>query len=121
MRENNRVVKVSTGLPEWKAYTDFFNAVVFDGIHQAVVAALERPASLASNMRTNTTDPLNTRPTHMQARKSGSPERLRRRTAGSPLETCGRDMWADTGRPASLAPNMRVDRHRQARLGWSGV
>lgn len=41
LSESNRAVKISSGLPEWKAYADFFNSLVFEGVHRAVVCALE--------------------------------------------------------------------------------
>ena len=42
LSESNHAVKISTGLPEWKSYADYFNSLVFEGVHQAVVTALER-------------------------------------------------------------------------------
>lgn len=41
LKESNRVLKVSQGLPDWKAYVDFVNNMVVDGLAQAVIVSLE--------------------------------------------------------------------------------
>ena len=41
LRESNKVLKVSQGLPDWKAYVDFVNNVVVHGLVQISVKALQ--------------------------------------------------------------------------------
>jgi dynein heavy chain len=41
LRESNKVLKVSQGLPDWKAYVDFVNNVVVGGLVRIAVQALE--------------------------------------------------------------------------------
>jgi len=41
LRESNKVLKVSQGLPDWKAYVDFVNNIVVAGLVQIAVKALQ--------------------------------------------------------------------------------
>ena len=41
LKDSNRVLKVSQGLPDWKAYVDFVNNMVLDGLARVVVVSLE--------------------------------------------------------------------------------
>ncbi len=41
LRESNKVLKVSQGLPDWKAYVDFVNNVVVAGLATVTIKALE--------------------------------------------------------------------------------
>ena len=40
MKESNKILKVSQGLPDWKAYVDFVNNIVVDGLAKVVIASL---------------------------------------------------------------------------------
>jgi dynein heavy chain len=41
LRESNKVLKVSQGLPDWKAYVDFVNNIIVAGLVQIAVKALK--------------------------------------------------------------------------------
>jgi dynein heavy chain len=41
IKDSNKILKVSQGLPDWKAYVDFMNNVVVDGLAQVVIISLE--------------------------------------------------------------------------------
>ena len=40
LKESNKILKVSQGLPDWKAYVDFVNNIVVDGLAKVVIASL---------------------------------------------------------------------------------
>ena len=41
MKDSNRKLKVSTGLPDWKAYIDFVNAICYEGLLRAATTSLK--------------------------------------------------------------------------------
>ena len=40
VKESNKILKVSQGLPDWKAYVDFVNNIVVGGLAQVVIVSL---------------------------------------------------------------------------------
>merc|ERR1712072_225417 len=40
LKESNKILKVSQGLPDWKAYVDFVNNIVVGGLAQVVIVSL---------------------------------------------------------------------------------
>ena len=40
LKGSNKILKVSQGLPDWKAYVDFVNNIVVDGLAKVVIASL---------------------------------------------------------------------------------
>ena len=53
LKDSNKVLKVSQGLPDWKAYVDFVNNIVVDGPSRVVHVSMEKLLSLvdAENIR----------------------------------------------------------------------
>ena len=53
LKDSNKVLKVSQGLPDWKAYVDFVNNIVVDGLSRVVHVSMEKLLSLvdAENIR----------------------------------------------------------------------
>ena len=41
VKESNKILKVSQGLPDWKAYVDFVNNIVVSGLSKVVVVSLQ--------------------------------------------------------------------------------
>lgn len=41
LKENNKVLKCSNASPDWRAYVDFVNNVVVDGLSRVICASLE--------------------------------------------------------------------------------
>lgn len=41
LKENNKVLKCSNASPDWRAYVDFVNNVVVDGMSRVICASLE--------------------------------------------------------------------------------
>lgn len=41
LKENNKVLKCSNASPDWRAYVDFVNNVVVDGLSRVICTSLE--------------------------------------------------------------------------------
>ena len=41
LKDTNKKLKVSQGLPDWKAYVDFINNIVVGGLVQVIIVSLE--------------------------------------------------------------------------------